>query len=135
MLYHGTDSVSAQKIMKEGFSARSCLTSDEKLAWYFAEARIEELDDNNTLTDDIDQVVLTVTLDEAQLVVDYPAYEEPISIYRNEFVGNDRDWHELCGNGDIPYPTHEDDVDAALEATTCVRVKNLVLGTLFSIID
>lgn len=132
ILYHGTDSVSAENIIKNGLKEHSCLTSDENLAWYYAEARLEELEDKKALTDDIDEVVLRVVLDNDKLVVDYPAYEEPISIYRDEYVGNDEDWHEGCENGDIPYPKDKDDVTAALEATTCVRVKRSVSGSLFS---
>jgi hypothetical protein len=132
-LYHGTDSKSAADIMENGLNARSCLTSSLEVADYFGEARIEELQDLGELTDCIGQVILAVNLPVDRLVVDYPAYEEPISIYRNVHTTCDREWHDGCDNGDIPYPKDELDVLPALEATTCVRVSGKICGKLFSI--
>lgn len=134
-LYHGTDSLSAQDIIDNGFAARSCLTTCVQLADYYCEARMEELQDKGKLNEDIEQVILQVVLSVDALVVDYPAYEEPISIYRNKLFGNDEDWHEGCENGDVPYPENEFDVEPALEATTCVRVKKRVSADIFTVYE
>ena len=133
IFYHGTDSVSAQKILQKGFNARGCLTTDIDLAWHFAECRIEELKENDELLEDTDEIVIKVEVENIDLVVDYPAYEEPITIYRNNFCNNESDWHQGIEDGDIPYPLNETDVETALSVTTCVRAKVLIAGERFSI--
>ena len=132
ILYHGTDSVSAKNIIEKGFEKNSCLTSDVNLAWYYTEARIEDLIDEGVCVKAIDKVVVCVVLPPEKLVVDYASYEEPISIFRDEYADNDRDWHSGCDDGTVPYPKNKFDVAPALKATTSVRTKSWVCGSLFS---
>lgn len=118
-LFHGTTRTQADKIIKEGFSANTCFTTDASLAAYFAECANDEHQDNNGSRDV--EVILTVSLSSSEIKVDWPAFEEPISIFRNEWATSDDLWFQGIESGDIPYPKHDYDVEKAIEATTCVR--------------
>lgn len=116
-LKHGTCACQALKIVDESFNAHSCLTSCAELAEYYADCAVDEC--KTCESGDIDIVIVRV--DKAQLSVDYPAFEEPISIYRNNYTKCDKEWEEMIESRDIPYPKDEHDIDVALEVTTSVK--------------
>jgi hypothetical protein len=123
-LFHGTTQTHAEKILKEGFLPNTCFTTDESLAEYFAECANDEHQDEHGERDN--EVILVVSLPQEQLKVDWPAFEEPISIFRNEWVDSDEEWSEGMEDGSIPTPANDDDVSVALEVTTCVRCKDAI---------
>ncbi|WP_210498523.1 hypothetical protein [Vibrio crassostreae] len=130
ILYHGTTQDNAEKILKEGFKARACLTSDLEVAEYYAECACDE--DGLSYEE---CAIVAVTVERDSLVVDYPAYEEPLSFYKHNYTTSDREWREMIENAEIPYPRDEKDIDTALEVTTCVRVSSKVDGSLCSLKD
>jgi hypothetical protein len=122
-LYHGTTSVIAQKIKQVGMRAGTCLTTDVKLAYYYAECALEE-DESDDEDGELDIALVKVVLPLEALEVDYPSFEEPISIYRDNFASSEREWHAMLEDGSIPYPSGKDDVQIALDVTTSVKTKN-----------
>lgn len=115
-LYHGTDYESALSILKTGLRKDSCLTNDLDTALDFA---LSTCECNGVSKDEAE--IIEIQVDKNSLYVDYPAYEEPLTLYRNNWASTDREWHEMCDNGEIPYPTDKTDVDVALMVTGCVR--------------
>ena len=116
-LFHGTTSENAQNITSNGFRPQTCLTTDMEIAQYYAECAC---DAENLNYDDV--VILSVSLTKDCLVVDYAAYEEPLSYYRDNFTKCDKEWGAMCDSGKIPYPSDQNDVDSAIQATCCVRL-------------
>ena len=113
LLYHGTCSKGADNIQCIGLNEHTCLTSDLEVAEYYAECAHDESGE--------EPVVLTVLVPRHQLKVDFPAFEEPLSFYRNDHTRSDSEWHEMIEDGRIPFPDDEHDVDTALEITKSVR--------------
>ncbi len=124
-LFHGTTRTHAENILKTGFSENTCFTTNESLAAYFAECANDEHQDDNGSRDI--EVILSVSLPLSKIKVDWPAFEEPISIFRNEWAASDDLWFEGIENNSIPYPGDDHDVESAIESTTCVRCIEPVL--------
>lgn len=120
-LFHGTTTALAQKILLEDLSAHSYLTSREDVADYYGEVAMDEAIDNGE--DDADYVILRVSISQDALSVDYNAYSEPLTYYRNDFADNDEDWFQKIDSGNIPYRENENDVATALSMTSCVKTK------------
>lgn len=118
-LFHGTTKTHADAILKHGFSANTCFTTDISVAEYFAECANDEHQDTHGKRDD--EVILSVSFVTNDLKVDWVAFEEPISIFRNEWAMSDSLWNEGIESGEIPYPQNDLDTENALKATTCVR--------------
>lgn len=118
-LFHGTTRTHADKILKIGFSENTCFTTNKSLAAYFAECANDEHQDHDGSRDI--EVILSVSLTPSEIKVDWPAFEEPISIFRNEWARSDALWFEGIENGDIPYPDNDHDTEKAISSTTCVR--------------
>lgn len=122
-LYHGTTAEHAQAILTDGLRAGTCLTSREDIAEYYAECAVDEATDEGR---DTHEVILAITVERDQLCVDYPAYEEPLTYYRDEFVSSDEEWHTGLEDGSIPYPDNDNDVDTALSVTACVKTTSKI---------
>ncbi|WP_063664363.1 hypothetical protein [Aliivibrio fischeri] len=123
-LYHGTSSTHSPNILKNGLRDNSYLTNNLSIAEYYAECACDE----ESMSYD-EAVILEVNIDKKSLSVDFASFEEPLSIYRNNFARTDRDWHQMIEDGDIPYPKSSNlsvDVQIALQVTGCVKtVKHL----------
>lgn len=110
-LYHGTSKKSGDTIVKKGWnkSKHLFLTDDLKLAEYYAECAMEDLEED-------DYVILSTLVNKDDLIADTFAFDEPISIAYKKHVNNDTDWHEQIKSGEIPYPD-ENDFETSLEYT------------------
>jgi hypothetical protein len=75
IVYHGTTSEHAARILEHGLDARTCVTSDESLAWYYAECAVDETVDRDS---DIDEVVLRLHVTDTELACDHAALQEPV---------------------------------------------------------
>ena len=132
-LFHGTTKKIAETIIKEGLKANSYLTSREDVAEYYAEVAMEDAVDKGDA--DADCVILSVIVKQNDLRVDYCAYEEPLTYYRNDFTKCDSEWHEGVNNGDIPYPKDIKDTAVALSVTGCVKTQSLVTSKYITIYE
>jgi len=112
-LFHGTSDAILGKIAKKGLKGRTSLTDSEELAEYYAEEAVAELGGS--------EIILSVEVDENNLRVDWPAYDEPLTFYRDEYACDDEEWHEMIEEGEIPYPNNDKDWATALEATWSVK--------------
>lgn len=117
-LYHGTCKKSAESILKYGFYEFSCLTDNLEVAEYYAECASEE--------SGFESIVLKIDVSTDNLEVDYNAYDEPLTYYRNEYATSDSDWHDMIENDEIPYPTDQNDYQTALDVTWSVRNKRKI---------
>lgn len=70
IVYHGTTSAHVDAILAGGLAARTCVTPDEDLAWYYAETTAE---DEQTAP-----VVVRLEADPDGLVADVEAIAEPV---------------------------------------------------------
>jgi hypothetical protein len=113
-LLHGTCACAADNLIENGSTKTLFLTDCESVAEYYAECAHDECacGDHTTLKVDVNPSLLTV---------DYAAYEEPLSFYRNEWAATDREWAQGLDEGTIPYPTSHSDVTTALSATRSVK--------------
>lgn len=126
-LFHGTTKARAASILENGIDANTYLTTNEELAEYFGECACDE---QNL---DYSQIqILKVRVIKSNLRVDFEAYAEPITIFRNDFATSDTDWHEMCESGEIPYPSNEKDIEPALKVTTCVKTAEAVTSQYIS---
>ncbi len=119
-LWHGTSSKLWPEIQIRGLNS-PCLTSDLEVAGYFAQ-EAAELDGGLPIT-------LQVKVDASQLRVDLPAYEEPLTFYRNHWADSDEAWHDGLESCQIPFPTDAADWTTALRVTTCVKAEGIILPT------
>ena len=116
-LLHGTTSSLWEKIQLKGLRNPN-LTTDKEVAGYFAKEAAE--------ADGGMPIILKVKVSANQLWVDGPAYEEPLTYYRNRWAASDEEWHQKIASGEIPYPVDARDWPTALRVTTCVLVKEIV---------
>jgi hypothetical protein len=70
-IFHGTTQEAAENILTFGLKARSCVTTDEGLASYYAETAAEE-------SGPVEGVVLTLWVADAELMADVQALAEPV---------------------------------------------------------
>lgn len=112
-LFHGTCYCCAEKILKEGLKPRTCLTDNLDVAEYYSEAANDECEN-------CEPVILSVTVMTDNLVVDQPAFDEPLTYYRNNYTRCDDEWYEMLESGEIPSPTSEHDYKTALSVTNSV---------------
>lgn len=117
-LLHGTSSNQVEAILAEGLKAHTCLTSSEELAQYYAECAADE--------DGGEPVWLLVEVDPRTLRVDYAAFQEPLTYYRDEHARNDDNWHEMIESGEVPYPASDKDWKTALAVTWSVKTSEPV---------
>lgn len=115
---HGTSSNQVEAILAEGLKAHTCLTCSEALAQYYAECAAEE--------DGGVPVWLLAEVDPRTLRVDYAAFQEPLTYYRDEHAGDDDDWHAMIDAGEIPYPSSDKDWQTALAVTWSVKTNEPV---------
>lgn len=124
-LYHGTSSTHSSNILKNGLRDNSYLTNNLDIAEYYAECACDE----EGMSYD-EAVILKVSIDKTTLSVDFASFEEPLSIYRNNFAKTDRDWHQMIEDGHIPYPNSNNlscNVNTALQVTGCVKTTTTLL--------
>lgn len=119
-LFHGTSTVDAARISENGFRENTCFTNSAELAEYYAEERVEEVGG--------EIAIFEVVIDTGILRVDEPAFEEPLTLYRNEHAASDDEWHDGLSTGAIPSPSDSRDYATALEVTWSVRSSAPVLG-------
>lgn len=131
-LFHGTTQTQADNILRNGFKPDSYFSARLDIAQYYADAANDVHEEKTGERDD--EIILMVTLDLITLSVDYAAYEEPLSYYRNDFVNSDEEWNDGCENGKIPYPINNKDVAVALDVTACVRCDNAIAPNLINVI-
>jgi len=105
----------------------SCLTDDSEIVEYYAECQVDECPD---CAIEILEVLIETP---EQLSVDYPAFEEPLSFYRNDYTTCDREWGEMIEAGEIPYPKDECDHQVALDVTCSVRTSAFLPASTVSI--
>lgn len=118
-LFHGTSSVFTNDILANGLFS-PYLTDDKEIAEYYAECAVDEHGG--------EAVILSVVVDQSKDLVkpDYPAYDEPLTFYRDEYASSDSEWHEMLDEGEIPYPSDENDWATSLETVKSVFVANTI---------
>ena len=117
-LFHGTSSHSLKKIIKDKGLGSPFLTDDEEIAEYYADCVTEEHGG--------DMVILKITVDIDKLRKDDNSYAEPLTFFRNNFAKSDDEWGEMLTDGDIPYPSNENDWRCSLDVVHSVRVDGMV---------
>ena len=113
ILFHGTSRSVMDSLSDENPLKTPYLTDNPELAEYYAECAMEELEDD-------DWVILAVNLTDDELTylkADFHAFEEPISITRNDHASSDREWFKMLENGEIRWPESNDDYATSLEFT------------------
>lgn len=111
-LLHGTSSVFLDTIQNTGLTT-PYLTDSTEVAEYYAMTAVDE--------EGGDPVVLTVNVDPSTLQADYPAFEEPLSMYLYDYAESEDDWQELLENGTIPYPKDKTDWQTSLAVVRSVK--------------
>lgn len=119
ILYHGTSSVNLVGILSDGLK-NPCLTDDEDIAAYYAECETDERGGQ--------QVLLKVVIDDSvdKLKPDYPAFEEPLTFYRDDYASSDREWHQMIETDEIPYPSNDADWAISLEVVHSISVEGTI---------
>ena len=118
ILFHGTSRSVMEALSDENPLKTPYLTDNPELAEYYAECAMEELEDE-------DWVILAVNLTDDELIhlkADFHAFEEPISITRNDHASSDREWFEMIDEGEVRWPESDDDYATSLEFTGSVRL-------------
>ena len=111
-LFHGTSDRLLAKIATGGLKKPN-LTDDHDIAMYYAEEACEEFKGV--------PVVLTVDVDESTLRVDQPAFDEPLTFYRDNYASSDEEWSEMLTAGEIPSPKNKQDWETSLLVTNSVK--------------
>jgi hypothetical protein len=113
-LLHGTCTCAADNIANNGSTKTLFLTDCEYIAEYYAECAHDECGCGN-------YEILKVGVNPLLLSVDYAAYEEPLTFYRNKWCATDREWFQGIEDNNIPYPISEWDTVTALSVTSSVK--------------
>jgi hypothetical protein len=113
ILKHGTCACNLEKIKQNGLKARSYLTDDEPLAFYYAECAADECDCG-------DYDLVDVEVESEQLRVDFNSYEEPLSYFRNAYTTSDSEWFQMINDGTVPYPDSEYDYNTSIAVVRSV---------------
>lgn len=127
-LMHGTCQCRSEKIHHEGLFSLSCLTNNEDVAWYYAECALDECEN-----DCGEYVVLNIQVNKDNLKVDYNAFSEPLSYYRNKYTNCDREWAEMLEGGSIPSPESEFDYQTSLDVTNSVMCIEAIKSNVIAI--
>lgn len=126
VLMHGTCACCAEKIINgSGLKERSCLTSNIEIADYYAEVAREDCDCEG-------EVILSVIVDESELMADTNSFDEPLTIFRNNYAISDSDWSEMIESEEIPYPESSDYI-TSLEYVESVVHKGAISSSQISI--
>lgn len=112
-LFHGTSASNARAILESGELRSPYLTSCEEQADYYAECAADETEDA--------AVIFELEVPDNLLEVDFNAYAEPLTYFRNQWASSEEEWHEKIDCGEIPYPDHHRDIGTALKVTRSLK--------------
>lgn len=129
-LMHGTCLCRSAKIKEEGFNGNVYLTSNEALAWYYAECALDECESECG-----DYVVFSVHAEREGLRVDRNSFEEPLSYFRDEYTKSDLEWMEMLESGEIPSPENEFDYQTSLDVVNSVVCLSKITPSEISIME
>jgi hypothetical protein len=111
-LYHGTSTAAWESIRQTGLR-RPFLTDRRDIAAYYAECAADE--------DGSHPIILVCSVSPDSLRPDWVAYDEPLTLFREDYAASDAEWFDGCESGDIPTPDSADDWMTALTVVHSVR--------------